>query len=301
MVAPLVDLRLLQVIRPHIVAGGFLGYLVGMLFSLNLGGSVQWTWFALGYLIVLFEDLSTHYNNDYYDVEIDRHAPFKPFGSVNLFIEHPELRGSAFLVAVGFSALSLLCASAMVLMSASWHLLAVVVLFNVLGWLYSAPPIRLHSRRLGEITIAVGTGFCVPAVGYIVARGAIDDVFLLFSVPLVLYGFVLSLCLQVPDLESDQALGKRTLVGLIGRRYSYLLVLLSSVAASVSYIYLVPDVTGVNWMMPLISLVPVISCLVSVLLLNDSQAHARFFTSVNVSALFLLLIGLNIALLFGMN
>ena len=56
----------------------------------------------------------------------------------------------------------------------------------------------------------------VSAVGYIVARGVIDDVFLLFSVPLVLYGLVLSLCLQVPDLESDQALGKRTLVGLIG-------------------------------------------------------------------------------------
>jgi len=297
----LVDLRLLKVIRPHIVVGGFLGYLVGVLFSLNLGGRVPWTGFILGYLIVLFEDLATHFNNDYYDVEIDRHAPFKPFGSVNLFIEHPELRGSAFLVAVGFSVLSLLCALGMVLMGSMWHLLVVVLLFNVLGWLYSAPPVRLHSRRLGEITIAVGTGFCVPAVGYIVARGAIDDVFLLFSAPLVLYGFVLSLCLQVPDLESDEALGKRTLVGLIGRRYSYLLVLLSSVAASVSYIYLVPDVTGVFLMMPLISLVPVASSLACVLLLNDSRAHARLFTRVNVSALFLLLIGLNVALLLGLN
>lgn len=297
----MVDLRLLKVIRPHIVAGGFLGYLVGALFSLNLGGSVSWTGFILGYLIVLFEDLATHFNNDYYDVEIDRHAPFKPFGSVNLFIEHPELRGSAFLVAVGFSVLSLLCALGMVLMGSMWHLLVVVFLFSVLGWLYSAPPIRLHSRRLGEITIAVGTGFCVPAVGYIVARGAIDDVFLLFSVPLVLYGFVLSLCLQVPDLESDQALGKRTLVGLIGRRYSYLLVLLSSVAASVSYIYLVPEFAGISWVLSFISVVPLASSLTSVLFLNDGHLHARLFTRVNVSALFVLLAGFNIVLLLGLS
>ena len=300
MVAPLVDLRLLKVIRPHIVAGGFLGYLVGALFSLNLGGSFSWTWFALGYMIVLFMDLSTHYNNDYYDVEIDRHAPFKPFGSVNLFVEHPELRGSAFLVAVGFSVLSILCALVMVSIGSTWHLLVVVLLFNVLGWLYSAPPVRLHSRRLGEVTIAVGTGFCVPAVGYIVAGGAVDGAFLLFSAPLVLYGFVLSLCLQLPDLESDQALGKKTLVGLIGRRRSYLLVLLFSVAASACYFILLPK-TGVFEAMQLVSLAPVGSSLLSVMLLNDSQAHARLFTKVNVSALFLLLVGLDAALLLGLR
>ena len=296
----MVDLRLLRVIRPHIVAGGFLGYLVGVLFSLNLGGGASWAALASGYLVVLFMDLSTHYNNDYYDVEIDRRAPSKPFGSVNLFVEHPELRGSAFLVAAGASALSLLIASALVLTGSRWHLLAVVALFNVLGWLYSAPPVMLHSRRLGEATIAVGTGFCVPAVGYIVARGGLDGVFMLFSAPLVLYGFILSLCLQMPDLETDQALGKLTLVGLIGRRRSYILVLLSSVAASVCYFLLIPG-AGAFEAMPLVSLVPVVSSLLSVLFLDDSPAHARLFTRVNVSALFLLLVGLDIALLLGLN
>ena len=296
----MLDLRLLKVIRPHIVAGGFLGYLVGVLYALNLGGGFSWAWLALGYLVVLFMDLSTHYNNDYYDVEIDRRAPSKPFGSVNLFIEHPELRSSAFIAAVGASALSLLIASALVLMGSGWHLFAVVALFNVLGWLYSAPPVKLHSRRLGEATIAVGTGFCVPAVGYIVAWGGLDGAFMVFSAPLVLYGFVLSLCLQVPDLETDQALGKMTLVGLIGRRCSYLLVMLSSIAASAFYFVLLPR-TGAFEMMPLVSLVPVISSLLSVLLLNDSQAQARLFTRVNVSTLFLLLVGLDTALLLGLN
>lgn len=52
--------------------------------------------------------------------------------------------------------------------------------------------------------------------------------------------------------------------------------------------------------MPLVSLAPVVSSLLSVLSLNDSQAHARMFTKINVSALFLLLIGLDSALLLGL-
>jgi len=293
-----VDLRLLRVIRVHIVVGGLLGYLAGALFHLSLGGSAPLAVLGLGYLVVLFMDLSTHYNNDYYDVEIDRRAPSKPFGSVNLFIENPELLGAAFHVAVRATALSLLIASALVLTGSSWHLLVVVALFNALGWLFSAPPVRLHSRRLGEATIAVGTGFCVPAVGYIAAQGGMDGAFILFSAPLMLYGLILSLCLQTPDLETDQALGKLTLVGLIGRRLSYILVLLSSVVASAFYFTLLPGV-GAFEVMPLVSLAPIASSLLSVLFLDDSQAHARLFTRVNVSALFLLLIGLDATLLLA--
>jgi len=295
----MVDLRLLKVIRPHIVAGGLLGYLAGVLFSMNMGGGGSWAMLAAGYLVVLFMDLSTHYNNDYYDVEIDRMAPSKPFGSVNMFIERPELRGSALLMAAGASALSLIIALALTTMGSSWHLLAVAALFNTLGWLYSAPPVRLHSRRLGEATIAVGTGFCIPAVGYAVSKGGLDGAFTLFSAPLVLYGFVLSLCLQMPDLESDQALCKLTLVGLIGRRRSYYLVLLSSVAASLLYLTLPPS-TGAVEAMPVVSLAPVVSGLLGALLLGDNQVHARLFTRINVSALFLLLVGLDLVLLLGL-
>jgi 1,4-dihydroxy-2-naphthoate octaprenyltransferase len=291
----LVDLRLLRVIRPHIVAGGFLGYLVGALYGISLGGGLSWYQFLLGYLIVLFMDLSTHYNNDYYDVEVDRSAPFKPFGSVNLLIDDNEMRDSAFRAAVGCSAISLLMASASVLLGSMWHLVGVVVLFNALGWLYSAPPVRLHSRRLGEVTIAVGTGFCVPAVGYILTRNGIDGGFTLFSIPLILYGFILSLSLQVPDYEVDRMMDKKTIVGLIGRRRTYLVVLTCAVAASAIYFLLLPSLHPVmaHW----VSLIPAASSLVSVLTLSESPEHARRYTWLNVLALFLFLACLDLLLL----
>lgn len=291
----LVDLELLKVIRLHIVAGGFLGYLVGALYGLSLGGGVSWYTFFLGYLVVLFMDLSTHYNNDYFDIEVDKHAPFKPFGSVNLLINNNEMRDSALRAAVGCSIISLLLASALVFMGSLWHLIGVVTLFNVLGWLYSAPPVRLHSRRLGEITIAVGTGFCVPAVGYIVAQKGMDGFFASFSVPLILYGFILSLCLQIPDYEVDRMMKKKTFVGLIGRRRTYLIVLLCTVAASATYFGFLPALSSV--MVPWVSLIPVASSLFSVLMLSESREHAQQFTKINMSALFLFLISFNLLLL----
>lgn len=291
----MVDLRLLKVIRPHIVVGGFLGYLVGVLYGLSLGGRLSWYEFIVGYLIVLFMDLSTHYNNDYYDIEVDRSAPFKPFGSVNLLIDNNEMRDSALRVAVGCSVISILMASVSFFIGSMWHLIGVVVLFNVLGWMYSAPPVRLHSRRLGEITIAVGTGFCVPAVGYILTQNGIDGSFLLFTVPLILYGFILSLCLQVPDYEVDRMMDKKTLVGLIGRRRTYFVVMLCAVAASVTYFRFLPPLNSM--MVPWISLVPVASSLFSLLMFSDSLEHAQQYTRINISALFLFLVCLDFLLL----
>jgi 1,4-dihydroxy-2-naphthoate octaprenyltransferase len=243
--------------------------------------------------MVLFMDLSTHFNNDYYDVDVDRSAPFKPFGSVNQFIENPNLMDSGLLVSAACSFISLFIASTHVIIGTSWQLLGFVVLFNVLGWLYSAPPVRLHSHRLGEVTIAVGTGLCVPAVGYLVSQGIVDQLFTLFSVPLVLYGFVLSLSLQIPDYEVDKSMGKNTIVGLIGRKWTYLLVLLSCLMASGIYFVYISFLSEAVWL----SMVPLVSSVGCLLALSDSPKHARLFTKINISALFLFLFGLNLILL----
>ena len=112
----------------------------------------------------------------------------------------------------------------------------------------------------------------------------------------MLYGFILALCLQVPDFEVDRAMGKNTVVGLIGRRRTYLLVLLCAVAASVTCFRFFPDagfLGGVQW----VSLVPAASSLLSVLFLSGSPEHARVYTMVNVSALFGFLSALDIILL----
>ena len=281
-------MKLLHVVRPHIVLGGFLGYVAGVLYGLTMGGATDWTGFIAGYLIVLFMDLSTHFNNDYFDVEADQHQPFKPFGNKNIFLEHPELMKTSLYASVASTIISLILA-ALMLRETSWHLLATAALFNILGWLYSTPPVKLSSRRLGEATIAVGTGFCVPAVGYIVAIGRLTDVFTPFMIPLVLYGFILSLCLQIPDYEVDQKMGKNTVVGLIGRKKTYRLVTTLSFIASAVYFIFLGD-----WI-AYCSIIPLVVSLLG-LTLSDTRDDAKNYTKLNVSALFLFLLGLDMLL-----
>ena len=44
---------------------------------------------------------------------------------------------------------------------------------NLLGWYYSAPPLKLSYRGFSEIATVL-TGFIVPGVGYVVLMGNID-------------------------------------------------------------------------------------------------------------------------------
>jgi 1,4-dihydroxy-2-naphthoate octaprenyltransferase len=253
-----------------------------------MGGAADWTGYVTGYLIVLFMDLSTHFNNDYFDVEADRHQPFKPFGNRNIFLEHPELLKTSLIASTASSIISLTLATLMTGRT-SWHLLGTVLLFNILGWLYSTPPVKLSSRRLGEATIAIGTGFCVPAVGYIVVSGGLSEAFIPFMVPLVLYGFVLSLCLQTPDYEVDKKTKKHTIVGYIGRKNTYRLVAFLSVIASGVYFTHFGDWTAYC------SIIPLATSLYG-LTLSDTREDAKNYTKLNISALFLFLLGLNIVL-----
>ena len=205
----------LKVVRPHIVAGGFLGYSLGVLLALRRGGAFYLDTFVLGYAVVLLGDLSTHFSNDYFDVELDKVSPRKTFDGSNTLVEHPEVRSRALAVAAALSAASLLSALSMVhLFGSPPILLALAAVSNLLGWLYSAPPVRLNARGLGEATIALGTGFAVPAVGFIATAGTIDQVFLRFSAPLVLYGLILSLSLELMDVKHviwSYIITKRTL------------------------------------------------------------------------------------------
>ncbi len=86
----------------------------------------------------------------------------------------------------------------------------------LLAWFYSAPPIRLHSRGLGELTVAVLVPGLVPLTGYYLQRGRLDPLPLLAAFPLACFQFAMLLSIEFPDAVGDQAAGKRTLVVRLG-------------------------------------------------------------------------------------
>jgi 1,4-dihydroxy-2-naphthoate polyprenyltransferase len=100
-----------------------------------------------------------------------------------------------------------------------------------IAWAYSAPPLSLNSRGLGELCIATAFGLLIIVGADYVQRGEFSLIPLLLAVP---YGLLTSNLLyinQFPDREADEQAGKHHLVVRLGAqrgRWGYLLLLLAA-------------------------------------------------------------------------
>jgi 1,4-dihydroxy-2-naphthoate octaprenyltransferase len=215
--------KLLQISRPQFLAVGLALFLFGALWAVLLGAPFSLAQLLLGYLVIMPAHLSVSYSNDYFDVEVDRLGKPTPFsGGSGVLVEHPELRNAARWIALGL----ILCSLALGIVF--WALyayplwfLGFVLLGNLLGWFYSAPPVRLAYRGLGEFSTMFTAGVLLPGMGYLVTRGTLDKDALVFLIPLMLYGLAFILTVELPDMEVDRLGNKRTWVARKGRGFGF--------------------------------------------------------------------------------
>lgn len=215
--------RLLRLGRLHFVLGGLLLYLLGALLALAAGADLDPWRLGLGYAVLFCAHLSVSYSNDYFDAEGDRTTEPTLFsGGSKVLVEHPELRPLSRALAVGLIAASLSLGATFIWLYAypAWFM-GFIVLGNLMGWYYSAPPLRFASRGLGELSTMVTAGLLLPAMGYLVVAGALDAEFLAVLPATMLYGLVFIINVQVPDIESDLLAGKGTLVARRGRPWAF--------------------------------------------------------------------------------
>ena len=88
----------------------------------------------------------------------------------------------------------------------------------LLGWAYSAPPLKLNSRGWGEPSVAIGFGVLIPFGADYVQRGAFDWLPILAGVPYALLVASLLYINQFPDRRADDAAGKHHWVVRLGAR-----------------------------------------------------------------------------------
>jgi 1,4-dihydroxy-2-naphthoate octaprenyltransferase len=67
-------------------------------------------------------------------------------------------------------------------------------------------------------------------------KGTIDGSFVLFSLPLLLFGFAVSLYLEIPDRNPDREGHKMTFVVLKGERFSFIIGVISLGLATLCYV-----------------------------------------------------------------
>jgi 1,4-dihydroxy-2-naphthoate octaprenyltransferase len=90
------------------------------------------------------------------------------------------------------------------------------------GFLYSAVPVKLSYRGMGEAVVFTLFGPLTVAGAYLCQTGRLDALPFLASVPFGLWVLAILLVNEVLDVRWDALAGKRTLVVKLGGRWGYL-------------------------------------------------------------------------------
>jgi 1,4-dihydroxy-2-naphthoate octaprenyltransferase len=205
--------------RPQFLIGGFLLYGLGAAVAawagVCVGGAIDHERYLRGQLAITAAQLMTHYCNDYFDLEADRaNATPTRWSGGSRVLPGGELPPAAALIAAVVLALVALAVAARLAFLPGVGPLTVPLLVAtvILSWEYSAPPLRLHSRGLGELEVALVVACMTPLVGYYLQAGRLAPLPFLVVAPLCCLQVAMLLAIEFPDAAGDAAVGKRTLV-----------------------------------------------------------------------------------------
>lgn len=189
-------------------------YNLGAVIALLEGASFQFSTWALGLAFVWVVHAGTHYCNEYYDLPADRlNRNPSPWTGGSRVLVNGELDAK---ISIRTARVTFAFAAALALALPSCCCKTLAALIIVLSWGYSAPPLRLAWRGLGESTVVVVLNLAVPLLGCALLLGTVPLRLWTVLLPLVPIAFTRMLVMNMADVESDRAAGKRTLVVILG-------------------------------------------------------------------------------------
>jgi len=235
----------LRALRLQFYPMSSMGYTVGALAAGSGGWAhLDYGIYWLGYFCMFCTEAAAVFTNDWFDYESDRrnrhHGPFTG-GSRVLVDGHlgfAELR-----LGIAAALLAALAAAGVVLDALASEAvlpvtLAVALLF-VLALGYTAPPLRLAWRGLGELDVGLTHSFGVILFGWLLQGGAAAAPLpWLLALPLCLAVLPAIILSGVPDFAADRDAGKRTLVVRLGIRRALALAAMLAVAALLAVLLL---------------------------------------------------------------
>ena len=237
-------------------------FLVGTFFALQQGVAFSTTKFLWGFLILFIIEIAASFANDYFDYESDKHnKQFGFSGGSGVLLKHPELLlfakwGS---VAMFLTALILTVFFTMHFSYPVWAVgyIGVAVFFC---WFYTAPPLRLVYRGLGELPHLLA-GVMFPGWGYFILTGTLTIELVIFAIPFGLLGLTVILNFEIPDREADLHGGKQNLIVRKGRYFGFVTIFFLYLATLLYFMIL----TTVRWQENMINLMIItLLCLVPV-------------------------------------
>jgi 1,4-dihydroxy-2-naphthoate octaprenyltransferase len=177
----------------------------------------EWGWYLLALLGIVLAHAANNLMNDLFDLEVGLDSEEYPRG---LYAPHPVLSGmiSRKGLAAASLAVNVLDLAILVVLTAvrGWPVVAFAVSGFVLSAAYTAPPVRLKKRGLGEPDVLIVWGPLMVGGTYYSAVGHLPWEVIAASVP---YGLLCTAVLMgkhVDKLPWDEAEGIRTLPVILG-------------------------------------------------------------------------------------
>jgi 1,4-dihydroxy-2-naphthoate octaprenyltransferase len=257
-------------------------FFLAVIIPVALGASSAWETdivfnlphFALSLLAAVLFHAGVNVMNDYFDfrngADNANVGALKPFTGGSGFIQRGLISPGATIV---FAALLLGGGSLVGLYLAyktTWALVIIGSVGLVSGVFYSAPPLFLAGRGLGEITVGINFGVLTVLGSYMVQTGhpALEPVFAALAISFLISGLLY--INEFPDYLADKRAGKRTLVVRLGPRKARY-VLLAYVALAYSSII----VGAAFGLIPLLSLVALVSLVFALAAARGLIRHYR--------------------------
>lgn len=294
----------LRLARLHFLIPGFMLFLLGYLLALLGGVEYDLFKFVFGYLIFGTAHLSVSFSNDYFDRHSDRTSVKTAFsGGSKVLIEHPELESFALRFAV-----FLLCFSAisniffMFIYGYSFWFFVFGLLGGLLGLFYTAPPLKLAYRGLGELSTMLAVGLFMPGMGYFVASGTLDSLFSLLILPLSCYGLFFILTVHLPDIESDTLGQKKNILVKLGINSGKLVTVVATISGTFSLrlflFFNISDGTIDWWPFVAFSVLPLLASIGSYLWRTTNRKYLVRQVMINMASMILFLLFMDINLFF---
>lgn len=233
--------RTLLATRPQFLGASLLPVVVGSAWGAAHAGEIDLPSIVLALLATALLHAAANVLNDVCDADSDaiNVAHLSPFTGGSRFIQDQVLDVAAMR---RLSLALLLCGSVPGVVLAALKgpgVLAFGLAGVALGVAYSLPPLRLNSRGLGELTVAIAFGI-LPVLGAAwLQTGGIDPSTLIAALPVSLWIAAVLLVNEVPDRTADALAGKRTLavrLGPPGVRWLYSALQLGALAAAASFV-----------------------------------------------------------------
>ncbi len=233
----------LQLSRLPFLTPGLSAIITGIVLALSDGARPEAPLVAMSIIGVAFIMLTTYYFNEFFDFEGDRiNRTFTKFsGGGRALIDAKVPRRIARIA--GWASVGVLAAIALIYLLfyfVDYPLLLPLGLFGAFcGMFYSHPPFQWSYRGVGEILIGVCYGVLALFSGYYLTSGKANLDMVLIGIPASLTVFGVIMVNELPDLDADRSVGKKTLVvrfGLKGGAIIY------AVAMALTYPFMVASV-----------------------------------------------------------